>query len=183
MKKKSSDTITPKFKSFSKDLELAMKCKTSFDPIQGMDVVQGYSDIVQKMFEIYLNKKAYTLLIDYLKKYNWETGQNDLFRKLSNQLKNENELELLKDLWECLLVKQEKLFIKIAAVARKKKPYISIPITGDWTPSDPKIRANEVKLDLLRSLRDFKNIIVHFKSQKDLNLINSRIDKIENTLF
>jgi hypothetical protein len=112
-----------------------------------------------------LEKKLYSAVVEYLlTAFNWHWGINDFVLKAADYLQQDQELSKLKRLWRGVIAVQKHHFWEMHAIKDE---------------ADVKKSMQKVKNVALENMALFRNILIEFEDNKELERIDEEISLLE----
>lgn len=152
------------FKNLDRDIDRCL-IETG-ETMSGMPVVRGLYEAQEHVFSVYLEKKLYGPILEYLlTNFTWHWGVNDYVERATEALKQDGELIKLKRLWHAVIANQKNHFWALHAI-RDEKP--------DAKKSQPK-----VKTITLQHMSRFREILMVFDDVEELFRLDEEIGLLE----
>lgn len=96
------------YRNLERDIE--RRCIKTDETQMGIPVFRGYDQAHREVFNTYIEKKLFSLVVDYLLAQNWEWGTNDYFEQANAALLSDRDITSLKRLWNGVIASQEQNF-------------------------------------------------------------------------
>jgi len=151
------------FNDIHSDIERC--CIDKGEIIAGTRVLRGYDESLEYVFNAYLEKKLYSAVVEYLlTEFNWHWGINDFVLKATDYLKQDRELSKLKRLWRGVIAVQKHHFWEMHALKNEANVEKSM---------------SKVKHAALKNMALFRDILIKFEDNKELEVINEEISLLK----
>ncbi len=155
----------PNFKDLDRDIERYLDKFGDWDRSGPTPIVRGYNAAVRKVFDMYVEQRAYDAIVQYLlTAWTYNQGLNDYFIEASELLRREQQFNRARKLWRGAIAAQKQYFWELQAYSR----------TLDVSKS-----LEEAKSLTLSSIDQYKELLTEIDAADELARLDADIGALE----
>jgi len=164
-----------KYKKVAKDIEVYMRLNGKVEVIDGIETFRGYDQVRDYILGLYLEKKQYKGVVDFLVTFNWELGGNELLKLATQEMLKDKEFKQLKRLWLVVIDKQTKILFKMKRCLIKTK---LVEPRHQKRMEELPSRIEAKKNLVIATMREFINILKRAGDKDEIDKMNTTINLI-----
>ena len=134
----------------------------------GFLIYHGYDAALEHVVDEYLQAKAYEPLIKFFRGWNWEVGDHDFLRLLTDRLLADGEWNHLERLWNGVINKRRKLYREMMRIREEDPKAI------------PQRQCDDAKALLVWSLERLRDLARELGRDEDVEGLERRIKRLGN---